>query len=95
MSTNSGKPAYVFNVPGNGKYALKALLTVGDRVPLLEGEFGDFTASETQTYGVAGIPDGLGQVEINGLHYVWVNHEIGNAATDVQTADGNGKITGA
>ena len=44
----------------NGNYNYIPLLTVGDRVPLLEGDFGNFTPSTTQTFGMAGIPDGLG-----------------------------------
>lgn len=83
---------YVDNVAGGNQYNITPLLTVGDEVPLLEGNFGEFTTSETQTYAMAGIPDGLGYTEIGDLKYVWMNHELG---ADVTTDTTGGVINGA
>ena len=82
-------PGYVFNVEdvdattgSDPQYDIIPLLTVGDEVPLIEGTVGDFTTGE-QTFAMAGIPDGLGYTEIDGLKYVWMNHElVGEVLTD-------------
>ena len=58
-------PSYVVNVPGGKSYDLTPLLTVGDEVPLLEGEFGSYNTSGSLTYAFAGIPDGIGYSEID------------------------------
>lgn len=58
------------------EYQTKALLTVGDEVPLLQGDFPHFTTSSTQTFAMAGIPDGLGVYRSGNYYYVFVNHEI-------------------
>ncbi|MDJ0742434.1 MAG: hypothetical protein QNJ32_03615 [Xenococcaceae cyanobacterium MO_167.B27] len=53
---------------------------------------GNFTPSSTETFAMAGIPDGLGYVEIDGFNYVFINHELSAAEldeegdTDTQTA---------
>jgi glycerophosphoryl diester phosphodiesterase len=93
---------YVTNVdsvdPTTGKnpnYKIIPLLTVGDEVPLLEGEFGKFTTSSTQKFAMAGIPDGLGITKIGDRFYVWMNHEIANAISDISTNPADGKIEGA
>ncbi|MEB3282603.1 MAG: alkaline phosphatase PhoX [Lyngbya sp.] len=98
MSVIDGKtatPAYVFNVPDGPDgphYDIQPLITVGDEVPLLEGEFGSFTTSETETYPMVGIPDGLGYTEIDGLKYVWMNHEL---TSGVITDNAEGVVNGA
>ena len=82
-------PGYVFNVEdvdattgSDPQYDIIPLLTVGDEVPLIERSVGDFTTGE-QTFAMAGIPDGLGYTEIDGLKYVWMNHElVGEVLTD-------------
>lgn len=87
--------SYVVNVAESSEdihYDIKPLLTVGDEVPLLEGEFGDFTPSNDTTYALPGIPDGMGYSQIDGLNYVWVNHELGDTTT-TDTVDG--QINGA
>lgn len=76
--------SYVTNVPGNVDYDVTPLLTVGDEVPLLEGDFGDFTASEDQTFAFTGIPDGTGVFETEDANYVFVNHEL-SAEAEVDT----------
>ena len=90
MALNSGRttaPAYVSNVtdidPVTGtdpQYNIIPLLTVGDEVPLLQGDFGNFTTSADKTFAMAGIPDGLGISETEDGYYVWMNHEL--AATE-------------
>ncbi len=76
--------AYVKNVPGNGDYDITPLLTVGDEVPLLEGEFGNYTVSEDQTFAFTGIPDGTGVFETEDAYYVFVNHEL-SAESEIDT----------
>lgn len=98
MTVIDGKtsaPAYVVNVTESSEdvhYDIKPLLTVGDRVPLLEGDFGNFETSNTETYPMAGIPDGMGYSQIDGLNYVWVNHELSDTTVTDTT---NGQIYGA
>jgi len=84
---------YVVDAQTDGRsYDITPLITVGDEVPLLEGELGNFTRSSTETFAMAGIPDGLGYVEIDGFNYVFMNHELSAAEldddgdTDTQTA---------
>ena len=113
MAQINGKttaPVYGVESGNAGNYNYVPLLTVGDRVALLEGDFGNFTTSNTQTYAMAGIPDGLGYVEINGIKYVFMNHELSGGTlevdaagqrvdpgvtTDIQTSQGQGEIRGA
>jgi len=105
MTTIEGKttaPPYVFNLndvdPVTNKdpeYNLVPLLTVGDEVPLLEGEFGNFTPSADLTYAMAGIPDGLGYVEIEGMKYVFMNHELSSDVTTDISSTVEGQINGA
>ena len=87
-------PRYAVNVPGGKSYDLTPLLTVGDEVPLLEGEFGSYNTSGSLTYAFAGIPDGIGYSEIDGQKYVWVNHELSaNVTTDISSTI-EGQING-
>ncbi len=93
---------YVFNLPDidpttgeNPEYDIIPLLTVGDEVPLLDGEFGSFTASLTDTYAMAGIPDGLGFTQIGDLYYVFMNHELGSSVVTDVSSTVNGQINGA
>ncbi len=76
---------YVTNVSGNGGYEIMPLLTVGDEVSLLEGDFGNFTPNSDKTYAFAGIPDGLGLFEDkqSGDKLVFVNHEFSATDDDV------------
>ncbi|WP_262562784.1 esterase-like activity of phytase family protein [Acaryochloris sp. CCMEE 5410] len=91
----TASPSYVKNIPGSPKYQNIPLLTVGDEVPLLEGEFGNLTPSETVTFAFAGIPDGIGYNQIDGLNYVWVNHELGDSVTTDISSTQIGQINGA
>jgi Ca2+-binding RTX toxin-like protein len=71
------------------------LLTAGDEVPLLEGDFPSFTTSSTQNFAFAGIPDGAGIYQSGDYYYVFVNHEIGNTtASNIDSASAD-KILGA
>ena len=91
-------PSYLNNVADGADgshYNFQPLLTVGDEVPLLEGDFGNFTTSDTQTYAMAGIPDGLGHAEIDGLNYVWLNHELSSSVTTDISSTIDGQINGA
>ncbi|NET88824.1 MAG: DUF839 domain-containing protein [Kamptonema sp. SIO1D9] len=106
ISGKTSAEQYVVNIndidPVTGKnpqYDYIPLLTVGDEIPLLEGELGNFTTSATENYAIAGIPDGLGHTQINGLNYVWMNHEISSGVYSsitsditVNDANGNGRI---
>jgi len=83
--------AYVKNVPGNGEYNVTPLLTVGDEVPLLEGEFEEFTPSKDKTFAFPGIPDGLGVFETQDSYYVFSNHEY--ASTEEVEAPATGGST--
>jgi glycerophosphoryl diester phosphodiesterase len=76
--------SYVTDLPSNGGYDTTPLLTVGDEVPLLEGEIGNFTPSQDKTFAFAGIPDGTGVYETEDAYYVFVNHEL-SAERDVET----------
>lgn len=87
MAVIDGKttaPSYVTSGPAGGAYDLSPLLTAGDEVPLLEGDFPNFTTSSTKTFALPGIPDGLGI-----YNYVFVNQEIlatrGTASANLQT----------
>jgi glycerophosphoryl diester phosphodiesterase len=88
-------PAYVKALAGSD-YRLTPLLTVGDEVPLLVGEFGSFTPSATEKFALTGIPDGTGIYETADFYYVFVNQELGKAVnTDISTTFPGEKITGA
>ena len=100
MATISGKTTanpYVSNVPDinsdsgvESRYQVTPLLTVGDEVPLLEGDFGDFTSSEEQTFAMTGIPDGLGIYETEDSYFVWMNHEFASTEEVENPATGGG-----
>lgn len=79
MAVIDGKttaPSYVTSGPAGGAYDLVPLLTVGDEVPLLEGDFPNFTTSSTKIFALPGIPDGLGVYNDGCYNYVFVNQEI-------------------
>jgi Bacterial protein of unknown function (DUF839)/RTX calcium-binding nonapeptide repeat (4 copies) len=91
----TSKPAYAISTD---PYEYKQIpwLTAGDSVPLLEGTFGSFSASPTQTFVVTGPPDGLGLLQQNGLKYLFVNNELSDTTTTgLQTSQGEGQINGA
>jgi Ca2+-binding RTX toxin-like protein len=71
------------------------LLTAGDEVPLLQGDFSNFTTSSTETFAFTGIPDGLGIYQSGDYYYVFVNHELGNTSTSTLNATSSDKILGA
>jgi 2',3'-cyclic-nucleotide 2'-phosphodiesterase (5'-nucleotidase family) len=83
---------YAQNVPGGQDYAFQALLTVGDDLPLLEGDWPTLSPSDTLTYN---LPASLGSIAVqdNGDSYwVWVNHDLAGAES---TSLGTGLIKGA
>jgi hypothetical protein len=71
LAATSVKP-YV--EPVSGEYAIKALFSVDDKVPLLGGAAG-------QQYRMVGIPDGLGtRPNGDGTSTLFMNHELGFTA---------------
>ena len=102
-------------IPQDG-YDTIPLITIGDEIPLLEGEFpflqtdpaglfsvpglnqppldGDspLTASDTETYFLPGRLDGVEHVFIDGVNYVFVNHNLGQTAV---TELNNGQLNGS
>jgi hypothetical protein len=84
MTIENGRtttPAYAEAI-GDSGYESIALLTVGDEVPLLEGEFGNYEVSPDETFAMSGIPDGLGIYEGDDSYYVFMNHEISASDSD-------------
>lgn len=77
------------------KIGILPLLTAGDEVPLLEGDFGSFTTSSTQTFALPGIPDGLGIYQSGDYYYVFVNQEIGSTTSSTLNSTSSDKIVGA
>ena len=85
-------------------YTTIPLLTVGDEIPLLKGEFpfpglneqlsdGDSAtpASQTETYFLPGGLDGVEHVWMDGVNYVLVNHNLGHKTeTDLNRHPING-----
>jgi subtilisin family serine protease len=47
-------------------YQVVPLLTVGDRVPYLQGQFGSYSSSPEKKFAMPGVPDGLGVVKYDG-----------------------------
>jgi alkaline phosphatase/secreted PhoX family phosphatase len=101
-NSKTSAPAYVFNLddvdPTTGKnpeFDIVPLITVGEEVAYLEGDFGNFTPSNTKTYAMAGIPDGLGISKIEDKYYVWMNHEIASPTASQISSTVDGKIKGA
>ena len=86
-------PAYVKALDGSN-YRLNQLLTVGDEIPLLQGEFGSFVPSGTEKYAFTGIPDGLGIYETDDAYYVFVNHELSDTTKTDFSSTISGQITG-
>lgn len=96
MAIQNGRtttPAYIQALDGSN-YRLNQLLTVGDEIPLLEGEFGSFVPSGTEKYAFTGIPDGLGIYETDDAYYVFVNHELSNTTKTDFSSTISGQITG-
>jgi glycerophosphoryl diester phosphodiesterase len=87
--------SYVTDLPGNGGYNVIPLLTVGDEVSLLEGEFGNFTVNPDKSFAFAGIPDGTGVFETEDYYYVFVNHELRPTAASDISSTVDGQIIGA
>ena len=56
-------------------YTTIPLVTIGDEIPLLEGSF-PLSVSDTETYFLPGNLDGVEHVLIDGVNYVFVNHNI-------------------
>ncbi|MEI6713163.1 MAG: esterase-like activity of phytase family protein [Verrucomicrobiota bacterium] len=70
LATSGASSRYV--VPVDNTWDTKAILTVGESVPLTGGSAG-------QTYTMVGIPDGLGVYDNgNGTMTVLMNHELAN-----------------
>jgi|GEM_PF-4396485 len=73
-------------------YTTIPLLTIGEGIPLLEEEFLQATgsgelASETETYFLPGSLDGVEHVSIDGVNYVFINHNL--PATTITEVNGN------
>jgi glycerophosphoryl diester phosphodiesterase len=86
----------VYAIPtDNSTYVTKALLTVGDEVPVLKGDFGSYTVDPSKKYAMAGIPDGLGLYETSQYYYVFMNHEIADGKFSNLNSTTPDKINGA
>lgn len=79
------------------KYNIVPLITKGDQVALLTGDplAAIPTTDPTQLFTMQDKPDGLGLKQINGLNYVWMNHELDSGASNSSTPLGSGLIQGA
>jgi len=75
-------------------YNIQALITAGDQVSLITGDplAANLTTSPTDLFAMQDKPDGLGFTQINGLNYVWMNHELGSSTV---TPLGSGQVQGA
>ncbi|NJL83142.1 MAG: DUF839 domain-containing protein [Chloroflexaceae bacterium] len=90
VTGRTAAPAYVTNVAEvdaslgfDPEFTIIPLLTVGDEVPYLEeidilGGSHDFEVSDTDTFAVVGIPDGIGLFQVDGYNIVFLNHELGS-----------------
>lgn len=76
-------------------YSVTALLTVGDRVPLLSGRWDELAWDPVHTFGVAGKLDGMGFAPVDGGFVLWVNHEIAEDKVSQFSPDVPGSFTGA
>jgi glycerophosphoryl diester phosphodiesterase len=87
---------YVVNAAQGETYDIFPLLTVGDAVPLLEGDLNHYTISSTKTFAFTGIPDGLGVYQKDNHYFVFVNHELSTSdQTDVSATFPGQRIQGA
>ena len=91
---------FMLNISSDPVYDVLPLLTVGDEVPMLVGNFGEFTLSDQQTFAMAGIPDGLGfkagtETNFGNVFYVWINHELHSTETSKISSTVSGQIRGA
>ncbi|PAX54310.1 hypothetical protein [Brunnivagina elsteri] len=86
VNGQSNVQPYVVNTPGGNYYETIPLLTLGDEVPLLEGDFSNFTASATKTFAFTGIPDGMGIYQLGDKNLVFINHKLSNTSvTDISS----------
>src|SRR5262245_56758222 len=90
----TNKPAQVRALPGSG-YSVEPLVTVGDEIPLLTGVFPGGNCHPKRTYGLPGIPDGLGLAEHSGNYFIWMNHEISSGSLSKYSKTISGQINGA
>ena len=86
---------YVHDLPTAPDYVVIPLATVGDEMPLLKGSPLDYDVSLTQTFALAGWPDGLGLMSTPEAHFVYVNHEIAATSSSLLSGNGTGRINGA
>ena len=89
------RPVTPYLVDLTGQYLVDPLLTVGDEVPLLEGPVGSLVPSSSQTFAMAGIPDGLGLYETENAYFVYMNHELRSSQTTKLSSTVSGQIKGA
>ena len=91
---NTSADPYAYDI--SGTYDVIPILTVGDEMPLLTSTIGDtVTVSDTLTYAMAGIPDGLGIYETATHNFVFINHEYGNGSTSIVSSTIDGQIQGS
>jgi Ca2+-binding RTX toxin-like protein len=95
VAGRTDSPSYVLNTSGGTYYQNTPLLTVGDEVPLLEGNVSSFMTSSTKTFAFTGIPDGMGAYQSGDKYFVFVNHELSTAASTDISSTIPGKIIGA
>ncbi|MCC7477609.1 DUF839 domain-containing protein [bacterium] len=88
------KPAQVMALPG-ANYSVEPLLTVGDEIPLLTGDYPAGKAHKKRTYALPGIPDGLGIKKQGNNYWVWCNHEISSSGGSRYSDTVSGMIKGA
>jgi hypothetical protein len=89
---DSGQLPYVIDL--NGQYLPASLLTVGEEMPLLAGNFGSYTPTG-QSFGFAGSPDGLGVYETADAYYIFTNHEYSAGQSTALSSTTPGQINGA
>jgi Ca2+-binding RTX toxin-like protein len=80
VNGNTTAPSYTLDLADDSDYNTRALITVGDEVPLLEGKGLDLKASADKKFALTGIPDGMGYTKVGDKYYLFVNHELGNTA---------------
>ncbi len=86
-------PAYVADLTGN--YIVAPLLSVGDTIPRLTGPFLGESISPSETFALAGKPDGLGLLTSAETFYLFVNHELSSNETTFLDDTSTDKINGA
>jgi glycerophosphoryl diester phosphodiesterase len=88
------KPAQCVALSGSG-YEELPLVTVGDEIPLLTGDYPHFGTSDSATYALPGIPDGLGLQKKGNSYFVWMNSEFGATAVSRWSDTVTGTLRGA